>query len=110
MRMTHSMRFIPEDRLCKRMDASIAAHAESETLDDQPVAKNKLRVAGPFTVEAAPFPSVLPLDEAAAPQDANSADLAIARSGESARHHRWREIAENRDTRQGRANAEIHLS
>ena len=76
----------------KRMDASITAHAESETLYDQPaVAKNKLRVTGPFTVEAVPFPSVLPLDEAAVPPDVNSADVAIARSGESARQHRWRD-------------------
>ena len=76
----------------KRMDASIAAHAEFETLYDQPViAKNKLRVTGPFTVEAVPFPSVSPLDEAAVPPDVNSADVAIARSGESARQHRWRD-------------------
>jgi adenine-specific DNA-methyltransferase len=73
----------------KRMDASIAAHADSETLYDQPaVAKNKLRITGPFTVEAVPFPSVLPLDEAEQPQEA---DVAIARSGESARQHNWRD-------------------
>lgn len=73
----------------KRMDASIAAHAESETLYDQPAtAKDKLRITGPFTVEAVPFPSVLPLDEAEQPKEA---DVAIARSGESARQHGWRE-------------------
>ncbi len=73
----------------KRMDASIAAHADSETLYDQPaVAKDRLRVSGPFTVEAVPFPSVLPLDEAEQPKEA---DVAIARSGESARQHRWRD-------------------
>ncbi len=73
----------------KQMDASIAAHADSETLYDQPaVAKNKLRITGPFTVEAVPFPSVLPLDEAEQPQEA---DVAIARSGESARQHNWRD-------------------
>lgn len=73
----------------KQMDASIAAHADSETLYDQPaVAKNKLRITGPFTVEAVPFPSVLPLDEAEHPQEA---DVAIARSGESARQHNWRD-------------------
>ncbi|MDN5882088.1 MAG: site-specific DNA-methyltransferase, partial [Nitrosospira sp.] len=73
----------------KRMDASIAAHADSETLYDQPaVAKNKLRITGPFTVEAVPFPSVLSLDEAEQPQEA---DVAIARSGESARQHDWRD-------------------
>jgi adenine-specific DNA-methyltransferase len=71
------------------MDASIAAHAEPETLYDDPqVAKDKLRVTGPFTVEAVPFPSVLALDEAKQPQDA---DLSVARSGESARQHNWRD-------------------
>jgi hypothetical protein len=47
----------------KQMDASIAAHADQETLYDQPQkAKNKLRITGPFTVEAVPFPSVKALD------------------------------------------------
>src|SRR6185437_15641718 len=73
----------------KQMDASIAAHADSETLYDQPaVAKNKLRITGPFTVEAVPFPSVLPLDEAEQPLEA---DVAIARSAQSARQHNWRD-------------------
>ncbi|MGH8763477.1 MAG: DNA methyltransferase, partial [Nitrosospira sp.] len=73
----------------KQMDASIAAHADSETLYDQPaVAKNKLRITGPFTVEAVPFPSVLPLEETEQPREA---DVAIARSGESARQHNWRD-------------------
>ncbi len=73
----------------RKMDASIAAHADSETLYDQPaVAKNKLRITGPFTVEAVPFPSVLSLDEAEQPREA---DVAIARSGESGRQHNWRD-------------------
>jgi adenine-specific DNA-methyltransferase len=42
-----------------------------ETLYDQPeIDKNKIRISGPFTVEALPAPVVLPLDEAAAmPED-----------------------------------------
>ena len=73
----------------KKMDDSIAAHADQETLYDQPaVSKNKLRITGPFTVEAVPFPSVLALDEADQPKDA---DVSIARSGESARQHSWRD-------------------
>ena len=41
----------------KKMDASIAAHADQEILYDQPqVSKNRLRITGPFTVEAVPFP------------------------------------------------------
>lgn len=73
----------------KKMDDSIAAHAESETLYDQPEkSRTKLRITGPFTVEAVPFATVLSLDEAQQPQDA---DVAIARSGESARQHTWRD-------------------
>ena len=73
----------------KKMDDSIAAHADQETLYDQPtVSKDKLRITGPFTVEAVPFPTVLSLDET---QPAQEADTAIARSGESQRQHSWRD-------------------
>jgi adenine-specific DNA-methyltransferase len=73
----------------KQMDASIAAHADQETLFDQPQPdKKKLRITGPFTVEAVPFPTVLALDEA---KPAHEADVTIARSGESARQHQWRD-------------------
>ncbi len=72
-----------------KMDASIAAHADQETLYDQPqIEKNKLRITGPFSVEAVPFPSVLSLEESEQPIEA---DAAIARSGESARQHQWRD-------------------
>ncbi|HAI58913.1 MAG TPA: site-specific DNA-methyltransferase, partial [Xanthomonadaceae bacterium] len=72
----------------KAMDASIAAHAESETLFDQPrIDKNKLRITGPFTVEAVPFPTVKALDDAAPPAEA---DASVAREGESSRQHQWR--------------------
>lgn len=73
----------------RQMDASIAAHADQEVLYDQPaVAKNKLRITGPFTVEAVPFPSVKSLDEASGPLEA---DASIARTGESGRQHQWRD-------------------
>jgi adenine-specific DNA-methyltransferase len=73
----------------KQMDLSIAAHAESEILYDRPEkSKTKLRITGPFTVEAVPFATVLSLDEAEQPKEA---DVAIARSGESARQHSWRD-------------------
>lgn len=73
----------------KQMDASIAAHAEQEVLYDQPqISKNKLRVTGPFTVEAVPFPSVLSVEEA---ERHVPADQSVARSGESARQHGWRD-------------------
>ncbi|WP_236102194.1 site-specific DNA-methyltransferase [Methylotetracoccus oryzae] len=73
----------------REMDRSIAAHAYQETLYDQPaVSKTKLRISGPFTVEAVPFPSVKSLDEASGPDEA---DTSIARTGESGRQHQWRD-------------------
>jgi adenine-specific DNA-methyltransferase len=72
-----------------RMDTSIAAHADTEVLYDQPeVSKSKRRVSGPFTVEAVPSPMVLSLDDTEPPKEA---DVAIARSGQSSRHHQWRD-------------------
>lgn len=74
-------------RMQQQMDTSIAAHADQEVLYDQPaVSKNKLRITGPFTVEAVPFPSVKSLDEASGPDEA---DASIARTGESGRQHQW---------------------
>jgi len=73
----------------ERMDASIAAHADQETLYDQPeIDRDKLRVTGPFTVEAVPFPTVRSLDDA---EQVREIDASIARSGESARQHAWRD-------------------
>lgn len=75
--------------LQKKMDESIAAHADQELLYDQPEpAKGKLRITGPFTVEAVPFPSVKSLDEPTGPAEA---DASIARTGESGRQHQWRD-------------------
>lgn len=84
------------------MDRSIAAQADNETLYDQPEkTKNKLRITGPFTVEAVPFPTVLSLQEHAmhVPQGpeanlaSNSAlaDMSVARSGNTSRQHTWRD-------------------
>ncbi len=81
------------------MDRSIAAQADSETLYDQPEkTKDKLRITGPFTVEAVPFPTVLSLQEHAAqvPQGheanlTNLADMSVARSGNTSRQHAWRD-------------------
>lgn len=73
----------------RKMDESIANHAGQETLYDQPEAsKDKLRITGPFTVEAVPFATVLGLDEAEQPKEA---DVAVARSGATSRHAQWRD-------------------
>jgi adenine-specific DNA-methyltransferase len=71
----------------RQMDASIAAHADQEVLYDQPaITRSRLRITGPFTVEAVPFPSVQSLDDA---HDPDEADASIARTGESGRQHQW---------------------
>lgn len=71
------------------MDEAIKAHADQETLYDKPkVDKTRLRITGPFSVEAVPAPSVLSFDEAAPPEEA---DTTVARSGETSRQAQWRD-------------------
>ncbi|TIQ03831.1 site-specific DNA-methyltransferase [Mesorhizobium sp.] len=73
----------------RRMDESIADHAEQETLYDRPrIDQNRLRIAGPFSVEAVPAPTVLSLDDSLPPAEANES---IARSGETSRQSLWRD-------------------
>ncbi|MCA0961760.1 site-specific DNA-methyltransferase [Salipiger bermudensis] len=73
----------------RRMDQSISDHAEQETLYDKPgIDKNKLRITGPFSVEAVPAPTVLSLDESL---PAEEADSTVARSGETSRQSLWRD-------------------
>ncbi|WP_292729440.1 site-specific DNA-methyltransferase [Methanoculleus sp.] len=71
------------------INASIQKNAPQETLYDQPQAdKTKVRVTGPFTVEAVPAPTVEPLTgdtPAVLP-----ADDSAARTGESLRQDEWR--------------------
>lgn len=79
------------------MDRSIAASAENETLYDQPEkSKSKLRITGPFTIEAVPFPTVLSLEAAeggasTTPTEDQAYQTSIARSGESNRQQQWRD-------------------
>ena len=71
------------------MDESIAAHAEQETLYDKPeIDKNKLRITGPFTVEAVPSRRCCRSTKPTPPKEA---DVAIARSGETSRQRQWRD-------------------
>jgi len=84
-------------RMQAEMDRSIAANAESETLYDKPEpSKTKLRITGPFTVEAVPFPTVLSLEAAeggaaATPTEDQAYQTSIARSGETSRQQQWRD-------------------
>ena len=73
------------------IDAAIDRHAPQETLYDQPlVDSGKRRVTGPFSVEAVPAPSVLPVGQVAAPASA-PADGTVARSSETLRQSEWRD-------------------
>lgn len=84
-------------RMQTELDRSIAANAERETLFDKPEpSKTKLRVTGPFTVEAVPFPTVLSLETAeegaaAGPAEDQAYQASIARSGETSRQQQWRD-------------------
>ncbi len=95
----------------KAMDEAIMRHAPQETLYDQPsVDRSKVRVTGPFTVEAVPAPTVAPLEQFEVPsgqlaegssgkpetrnsklETQNSPDSSIARSGETLRQAEWRD-------------------
>jgi DNA modification methylase len=82
---------IKEGMTRERIDAAIKKYADQETLYDQPyIDKKKLRVTGPFTVEAVPAPAVKPLDEVK-PDDEPPADDSIARLGETRRQRDWRD-------------------
>lgn len=60
-----------------------------ETLYDQPiVSKSRVRVTGPFTVEAVPAPVVKPIDDI---EMEPAADASLARTGETARQYEWQE-------------------
>jgi len=61
----------------------------SESLYDKPkIDESRIRVTGPFTVEAVPSPTVKPLTEI---EVKTPADESIARSGETIRQSEWRD-------------------
>lgn len=74
----------------EQIDLVIARGADQETLYDQPyVDRDRVRIAGPFTVEAVPAPTVKSLEEIEAPT--LPADASISRSGPTLRHNEWRD-------------------
>jgi len=83
--------------LRRKIDEAIARHAPQETLYDQPfVDKKKVRITGPFTVEAVPAPAVKSIEETLTPtlsqgEREPTADASIARSGETLRQAEWRD-------------------
>ena len=80
---------------------------EQEILYDQPYIDNsKVRISGPFTVEAVPAPTVKPLSELEIEQDANES---ITRSGETLRQAEWRDELFNTGIR-GKGGQKIEFS
>jgi adenine-specific DNA-methyltransferase len=96
----------------EQIDAAIARYAEQETLYDQPyIDKNRVRVTGPFTVEAVPAPTVRSLEDIeignletqpdSGKQQHSMADFrhvatplldaSVIRSGPTLRHTEWRD-------------------
>lgn len=63
-----------------------------ETLYDQPIIDNKrLRVTGPFTMEAVPAPVTKSFDEVDSAIVSSEAGAEVARSGETLRQSEWRD-------------------
>ena len=96
----------------EQVDAAIARYADQETLYDQPfLDKSRVRVTGPFTVEAVPAPTVKSLDEieiGGANEESGGEktqqtlrdfrhaatpllDASVSRSGPTLRHSEWRD-------------------
>jgi adenine-specific DNA-methyltransferase len=76
------------------IDAAIARYAEQETLYDQPkVDRSKVRVTGPFTVEAVPAVMVEPVGGSggAINEPPQEADTSVARTGATVRQEDWRD-------------------
>ena len=66
--------------------------APQETLYDQPLIDNKrLRVTGPFTMEAVPAPVTKSFDEVDSTNVSSEAGAEVARSGETLRQSEWRD-------------------
>ena len=83
--------------------------AGHEILFDQPVVDHsKIRVAGPFTVEAVPAPTVLSLDESIS-NDEIQADSSISSIGGTRRQDEWRSELLKTGVR-GKGGAKIEFS
>lgn len=66
--------------------------APQETLYDQPIIDNKrLRVTGPFTMEAVPSPVTKSFDEVDSALVSSEAGVEVVRSGETLRQSEWRD-------------------
>jgi len=103
---------IREGMIREQIDQAIARYADQEILYDQPYTdKSRVRVTGPFTLEAVPAPTVRSLEdiEVGNPESPSSPgkaqrsladfrhaatpllDASVARSGPTLRHTEWRD-------------------
>jgi adenine-specific DNA-methyltransferase len=103
---------ISEGMTRKQIDASVAKYADQETLYDQPhLDRGRVRVTGPFTVEAVPAPTVRSLadiEDGIATEGGASGkgqqalsdfrhgstpllDSSVSRKGPTLRHAEWRD-------------------
>ncbi|MCL6566745.1 MAG: site-specific DNA-methyltransferase [Acidobacteriia bacterium] len=101
---------IREGMTREQIDAAIAKYADQETLYDQPyVDKKRVRVTGPFTVEAVPAPTVRSLEDIEADKPTMPADASVARKGATLRHSEWRDELLKTGIR-GKGGQMIHFS
>ena len=75
----------------EQIEEAIRKYAKPETLYDQPLRdKAKVRVTGPFTVEAVPAASVKAMGDADI-ETIQEPDASVARTGETLRQSEWRD-------------------
>jgi Adenine specific DNA methylase Mod len=78
-------------KMLTEINSSIERNADQETLYDKPIVDStRIRVTGPFTVEAVPAPVAKSFDDVQN-EYALEADNSIARSGETVRQDEWRQ-------------------
>jgi adenine-specific DNA-methyltransferase len=98
---------IREGMTWEQIDRAVTRYADQETLNDQPYPdKSRVRVTGPFTVEAVPAPSIQSVDDidmGASPSKEQESlgdfrdaatpllDSSVARKGPTLRHTEWRD-------------------
>lgn len=80
-----------EDMPREQIESVVGRYAEREALYDQPyIDKERVRVSGPFTMEAVPAPTVRSLEDIEE-SEKQSADISISRKGATLRHSEWRD-------------------
>lgn len=71
----------------QKINEAIKRYSEQRQLYDAPKQdKSKVRISGPFTIEAVPSPTVKPLDDV---RESSVGDSSVARSGETLRQSDW---------------------